>query len=1554
MKKNKKYIIFLTLILAIIGFIYCMLYSGFKIKDGIVMRDMNRVNTEKIAKNIHSIDANKKLILTTKDLTNVKDALKQAKTVYQSDDIYILEFNSEKEKQSIEKELAKKNISVESSTTLKTSTEVNEPQIKADDGIEITNAGWTDDSDYTNTDEDVKEIITDKKVTVAVLDSGINIKDVDKKRVLNGISLIGEDVNDDKNGHGTLVSKVIINNTFDNVSILPIQIADKNGEATLESLLFGVRKAIDLNVDVINISMAAEGKSSALENLINEATDKGIIVNVAAGNNGSDENKYFPANIESAIAVGSRDEDGQISDFSNHGTDVDIYAQGRNIQVGDFVESGTSMSTAIVSTYTAMLKGYVTDLDRDLALEILNKNNEFDTSDKKSYLNWNTNVLDYVHKTYKWEHFDLTKVEKKELEQVLEAVSTIERTFTFTVKGNGSTVDLSYYYVHDYTVSHGTKNPRDYLIGHTSKCTTCGKAASDIFAFTLSKDSNGNTVVKIHGFFEKHTPYIWIKATAPSGKKLKSISDSKYDMKTYTPVPDTTTKVERLVDCGIYTGDWWYRDNSTNTIKYQRPNNSADVITLNWISSVHQNNIGHWLDGFKNGEGTNGSKTMFKIGQTSFYKKEGETFCLDDTMNMSIPNGFKVRENVYCGTTGKSYVRYTNIVQPAYTMNFEYHYIPKTYNITYDTNGGTATSNRTSYNVLYGFKLKNDTTRIGYECAGWQQLTEHLMNDYELNNFVAADFDEKTGDITFDQSSSNYSSYISEHINFYIDGNKYNEAVIDFRSTSPLEKKMSHRFTWNRDSGYYTITIGGGKEHSTFEGKYSNEQTVTYDNVYLEKDCEYAFSLNLKAIYKTANNITKFKVSDLKIIEYKSVTGINESNITSQLTKSNYYTLFDNRQTGDITLIAQWQPNKYYIKFNPNGGKFDNDISNDTMTTYYNSSLSTDYIFNKYACSRIGYKFNHWNLEKDGTGTIVNTINNLTTEKEKVITLYAQWTPITYNIKYDGNGATSGSMSNSNHTYDVSKALTANGYTRTGYTFNGWNTKADGSGKSYTNRASVKNLTTLQDETITLYAQWTPITYYIEFSNNTGILPLPTDPYMDLQTCTYDKKYKLNKNIFTREGYVFNSWNTKANGSGTSYKDQATVKNLSTKNNAYIMLYAQWKPITYNVKYDGNGATSGSMSNSSHTYDVSKTLSANGYTRTGYTFNGWNTKADGSGTAYSNQQSVRNLANTQDARITLYAQWKPITYTIEYVGNGATNNVSAYISTHTYDTPSNLLKNKYTRTGYEFNGWNTKRDGSGKSFKDEESILNLISSPIIIELYAQWKPITYNIKFDANGGTGTMQNMTGVEYDKETQLITNNFEREDYIFKEWNTKADGSGITYFDQAKVINLTSIKNGTVILYAQWRPMPVVEGNDIAILKSDGLKMIEDGSLGEFLKNESSLKAKKNVDNITVVDYTLTNLDQIKQAINDTSELGNSIEMKYRIKFSNGGIGTKTEKPCNLIIVTAVLGDTNPGYIRYIVNIDTLKATSKWNNGDNHTLLQEALSGETDTGKTFTITK
>ena len=79
--------------------------------------------------------------------------------------------------------------------------------------------------------------------------------------------------------------------------------------------------------------------------------------------------------------------------------------------------------------------------------------------------------------------------------------------------------------------------------------------------------------------------------------------------------------------------------------------------------------------------------------------------------------------------------------------------------------------------------------------------------------------------------------------------------------------------------------------------------------------------------------------------------------------------------------------------------------------------------------------------------------------------------------------------------------------------------------------------------------------------------------------------------------------------------------------------------LTYSIAYNGNGATSGSMSNSSHKYGIAKNLTANGFEKTSYKFTGWNTKADGSGTSYSDGQSITNLSNENGATITLYAQW---------------------------------------------------------------------------------------------------------------------------------------------------------------------------------------------------------------------------------------------------------------------------------------------------------------------------
>lgn len=125
-----------------------------------------------------------------------------------------------------------------------------------------------------------------------------------------------------------------------------------------------------------------------------------------------------------------------------------------------------------------------------------------------------------------------------------------------------------------------------------------------------------------------------------------------------------------------------------------------------------------------------------------------------------------------------------------------------------------------------------------------------------------------------------------------------------------------------------------------------------------------------------------------------------------------------------------------------------------------------------------------------------------------------------------------------------------------------------------------------------------------------------------------------------KAGYIFNGWNTTANDSGTSYADKQSVINLVSVSGGSITLYAQWKPITYTIAFHGNGYTRGSTASMSMTYDTAKALTANGFARASYKFTGWNTKADGSGTKYTDKQSVKNLTTVNGATVMLYAQWE--------------------------------------------------------------------------------------------------------------------------------------------------------------------------------------------------------------------------------------------------------------------------------------------------------------------------
>ncbi len=455
-----------------------------------------------------------------------------------------------------------------------------------------------------------------------------------------------------------------------------------------------------------------------------------------------------------------------------------------------------------------------------------------------------------------------------------------------------------------------------------------------------------------------------------------------------------------------------------------------------------------------------------------------------------------------------------------------------------------------------------------------------------------------------------------------------------------------------------------------------------------------------------------------------------------------------------ITLYAVWEPIHYTISFDANGG---------TGTT-----ASMEMLFDQVknltnnGFSKTGYLFTGWNTEPDGTGTAYGNqeaVKNLAQTEGETVILYAQWQAITYTIRFDGNGHTSGSTAPMNMSFNETKQLTANGFVKKGYVFQGWSLTKDGS-VDYTNQQAVSNLCDEQGEVIVLYAIWVPVQVTITFDKNGGT------GGTDSITATYDEKLP-NITVPSKPGYIFDGYYTDAQ-SGKQYYDNTGNGLYASDFEEDTTLYAHWTPIQYTIQFDGNGHTSGSTAPMSMTYDVTQALTPNGFQKVGYTFSGWNTQADGSGTFYTDKQSVRNLTTENGAVITLYAQWTANTYTIRFDGNGASTGTMADMNM-TYDVAENLTPNAFAKNGYIFSGWNTKPDGSGTSFTNQQRVINLtaIDKEVVI-LYAQWKAIGYHIVFDENGATGgSIADQDGT-YDEDVTLNVGNLKQEYTVLFDGN------------------------------------------------------------------------------------------------------------------------------------------------------------------------------------------
>lgn len=385
----------------------------------------------------------------------------------------------------------------------------------------------------------------------------------------------------------------------------------------------------------------------------------------------------------------------------------------------------------------------------------------------------------------------------------------------------------------------------------------------------------------------------------------------------------------------------------------------------------------------------------------------------------------------------------------------------------------------------------------------------------------------------------------------------------------------------------------------------------------------------------------------------------------------------------------------------------------------------------------------------------------------------------TFEITYHLNGGSG----NSNQTWYRSGngfSLIAPTTKPTGYaSFAGW----------YSNSELTTRVTSISSSftgNLDLYAKYNPNKYTVYFYNNN---PDASTNYKS-QILTYDVAANLYSNIFSRANYKFAGWNTKTDGSGISYENNAEVKNLSFVNNGIVYLYAQWEPLSYTITFDVNGGNELSAELKTKNVNYNEAIGTlPSPTREDYTFEGWYTSALGT------TKWTEDTIFTSTSNITLYAHWAEITIKgkVSFDVNGGTS------LSESQSTKDVVYKKAYgtlptpTRTGYDFEGWYTEVACTNKITKD--SIVRIKGNHT---LYANWTPGMYKVSFDVNGGKELSSSLSSkmVTFMEEYGTLPVPT-RSGYDFTGWFTSQNGT--TKITETSIFD----RYTNITLYAHWSP-------------------------------------------------------------------------------------------------------------------------------------------------------
>ena len=420
---------------------------------------------------------------------------------------------------------------------------------------------------------------------------------------------------------------------------------------------------------------------------------------------------------------------------------------------------------------------------------------------------------------------------------------------------------------------------------------------------------------------------------------------------------------------------------------------------------------------------------------------------------------------------------------------------------------------------------------------------------------------------------------------------------------------------------------------------------------------------------------------------------------------------------GTLTLYAQWAPGEAGLTYDGNGatgGKTDpqNGVTDQKVNVRQNGF------------TRDGYTFVRWDTQADCRGKAVNPGDKWTLQGSS--TLYACWAGNAQTLTYHGNGATGGNTAAQSGKTGDELTTNANGFTRDGYTFVRWDTAKDGSGTAYGEGKNGVSQYVMKPAGNDLYAIWkanpATIQYRNDWPNTTGSTPDTTG--------VTGQDVTIARNGFTRPGYTFTGW----------ARDRRTNPSLQpggryTLTPGTTTLWAQWKADPAHLIYNANTGSTSQTRRTDGVVDQTLTVIANPFTRTGYTFTGWNTQADGRGRAYTAGNGFRLVADPKSNPVNtsvLYAQWRINRVALKFDPNGGTGGypditVDAFT---TVTIPADAKEPKVQRPGFRFTGWAMKpTPGAGDTILSPGKGTVSMPDRGSITVYAQWAPAMTTLPF---------------------------------------------------------------------------------------------------------------------------------------------------------------------------------------------------------------------------------